>query len=367
MLVVNLSVQQLLLNGGVQVTNLADVVQVGIHAAENSVKATVHEGVVLELPARDASFFRLLCAFWRESSRAVASAYTEYVCVFESFADSLLGADQPEANAAIMRTLDADGALLTSRVQLILRGGYVEMAPLQPARWSAATPAPSIVNEVRVRNIDAPHRHVAPDGEVTLHSRALPAFVLWGRRGTDHEWRAVCRRRGYGGDDMEVRTFARCNAPRRARCSEALEASFLALDEEVLWAELTYHADDDLTFALARSRVARKSKLQGFLKARQRERAPTTTAGGGGAAGSGEGGDGGLTSAAEGWCEPVRLKQWPSKDAVQALAAWWIAATLCDEHRSMEPEPARRARTRTRTQALSIASTSGTPSLSCTR
>ena len=27
----------------------------------------------------------------------------------------------------------------------------------------------------------------------------------------------------------------------------------------------------------------------------------------------------------------ARLKQWPGKDGVQALAAWWIASTLVDE------------------------------------
>ena len=61
-LVANISIQQLLLNGGARVTNLADVVQVGVHAAESSIKATVHEGIVLELrlvnPARVADMLR---------------------------------------------------------------------------------------------------------------------------------------------------------------------------------------------------------------------------------------------------------------------------------------------------------------------
>ena len=36
--------------------------------------------------------------------------------------------------------------------------------------------------------------------------------------------------------------------------------------------------------------------------------------------------------------EPIRLKQWPGKDAVQALAVWWMAAALCEGHQYTEPE-----------------------------
>ena len=36
--------------------------------------------------------------------------------------------------------------------------------------------------------------------------------------------------------------------------------------------------------------------------------------------------------------EPLLLKQWPGKDAVQALATWWLAAVLVEEHSYTEPE-----------------------------
>jgi hypothetical protein len=41
---------------------------------------------------------------------------------------------------------------------------------------------------------------------------------------------------------------------------------------------------------------------------------------------------------AHGQGEPVRIRQWPGKGAVQALAAWWAAATLAEEHAYTEPE-----------------------------
>ena len=49
-LIANVYVQQLLLNGGARVTNEADVVQVGLYAAEDSKRVTVHEGIILEQP-----------------------------------------------------------------------------------------------------------------------------------------------------------------------------------------------------------------------------------------------------------------------------------------------------------------------------
>ena len=44
-LVANIAMSQLLLTGGARVTNEADVVQVGLYAAEDSKRATVHEGI----------------------------------------------------------------------------------------------------------------------------------------------------------------------------------------------------------------------------------------------------------------------------------------------------------------------------------
>ena len=52
----------------------------------------------------------------------------------------------------------------------------------------------------------------------------------------------------------------------------------------------------------------------------------------------GAGGQAGGVEAVVEAVEPVRLKQWPGKDALQALAAWWMAATLCEDHRYTEPD-----------------------------
>ena len=89
---------------------------------------------------------------------------------------------------------------------------------------------------------------------------------------------------------------------------DALAESFLALDDAMLWAELDFHGDDDLTLDLARRVVARKSKLKNFLK-------PSETPG----------------------ADPL-LKTWPGKDAMQTMAVWYMAATLVEGHEYTEPE-----------------------------
>ena len=100
--------------------------------------------------------------------------------------------------------------------------------------------------------------------------------------------------------------LALCNVPVRRELPPALERAVLELDEATLWTELDFHGVDDLTFGLARSIVTARSKLKNFL-----------TPGG---------------------VPPQLLKQWPGKDAVQALAAWWFASRLVEGHRYTEPE-----------------------------
>ena len=386
----------------------------------------------LDLPSGNAVFFRLLCAFWRESKRIVPTPHTQYQLVFESF-DSLateppdedealfpqsvrdcvsdcckpaihacddprdwaadrrptsatcmdlamkLARRQPSAipsiNRALAAHLDATKALERSRVTLALRGGYLLIdSPSRsdteglasPLLWTSSTPTPTVVNEIRVRCVGHQPYYIAPeqlsefpanqraelDGHplgaaggcfyetdahvfehVVSHKRVLPAFTLWGccgeaAAGGAPRWHPICKRQAYFGDALEVRVFATSNAPRRPRCCPPTEAALLALPEATLWAELQFHACDDLTFALARTLIARKSKLKGFLTAR---RLPP-----------GRGGEP-MDLAAERAHgeedeEPIRLKQWPGKDAVQALAAWWVSALLVEGHRYTEPE-----------------------------
>jgi hypothetical protein len=109
----------------------------------------------------------------------------------------------------------------------------------------------------------------------------------------------------------------------------------------VLWAELDALADLDLTLWLARAVVARKSKLKNFLLFPRPPRSAASEAAPAAPAAPGTGGAAGVGGQAGGVevVEPVRLKQWPGKDALQALAAWWVAATLCEDHRYTEPEP----------------------------
>ena len=245
------------------------------------------------------------------------------------------------------------GLIKSSRVTLVLRGGYLELGPPVMAQstflgvdlvavahapfgdagpgiwsvvpWSATATTPGVVNELRVRCVavasqtyisskpstDVPCVWKYEWGEASFKElRVLPAYTLFGRLSSDADphWQKICAGQAYTGDKMEVRTFASANVPLRRRCPDALAESFLALDDAMLWAELDFHGDDDLTLDLARRVVARKSKLKNFLK-------PSETPG----------------------ADPL-LKTWPGKDAMQAMAVWYMAATLVEGHEYTEPE-----------------------------
>ena len=235
----------------------------------------------------------------------------------------------PMSDAAAARKLTGSTLIQSSRVTLVLRGSYLDI-PARPhgvletgrqrQRWSTRAATPGVVNELRVRcvavssrpNSSVPCIWRAEWGEPSFTElRVLPAYTLYGRLssdGPDAEWQPICAGRPYTGDKMEVRTFASANVPLRRRCPDALAESFLALDDAMLWAELDFHGDDDLTLDLARRVVARKSKLKNFLK-------PSETPG----------------------ADPL-LKTWPGKDAMQAMAVWYMAATLVEGHEYTEPE-----------------------------
>ena len=121
------------------------------------------------------------------------------------------------------------------------------------------------------------------------------------------DWVEICRSEPVFGDALEARIFARRNVPERRRVPSGITAALLALEPASrLWDSLDFHACDDLTFGLARVVVARQSKLKSFVAVSEH----------------GE----------------YLLKQWPGKDAVQALAVWWLAARLVDGHCYTEPE-----------------------------
>ena len=264
----------------------------------------------------------------------------------------------PSINRALARHLDATRAIERSRVTLALRGGFILIEPQLasdpsvPCLWRASTSVPTVVNECRVRLVG--HASVKRDGraheaiggcffsvgsdrQVSLVPRLLPAFTLWGRdhtNGDDAEWRLISGRTRSLGDMLEVRLFAADNVPRRPRCPEATEAALFNLDEELLWSELEFHLCDDLTFALARVVISRKSKLKNFMTARR----PPSPLPSGVARAAGQGASALAEERPRHDGEASRLKQWPGKDAVQALAVWWIAALLRDDHRYTEPE-----------------------------
>lgn len=377
----------------------------------------------LDIPARSAAFFRLLCAFWEESQSHAPVECEEYQVIFETFAESFgsepLGTEAltpaaaeeiclncgkfamyseedeedgrcqhiakslaqrhpeviPSINRALASHLDATRAIEHSRVTLVLRGGFIlidgtgtvstnvsredndkptDIAPRAP--WTTTTSTPTIVNEIRVRKVGLPpvRRNgqeiddegdlffsLDDDGDVCASKRLLPAFTLWGRpassKGVGHknfsqevatapDWCPLCHSMPHVADALEVRLFISINVPRRPPCPEPIEAALLELNEVELWEELDFHLCDDLTFALARSVLARKSKLKSFLMVRRP------------AAVTGPEATGARAQQRDQPEEPRLLKQWPGKDAVQALAVWWIAALLVEGHRYTEAE-----------------------------
>jgi len=266
---------------------------------------------------------------------------------------------QPELlagyNGALMRHLDVCAAMGVSRVQLILGSGYLEFPPegfesagsdahenplpleRHASRWIARlSDGPSVAHELRVKLVGATFpgepegsrypaclmEESAEDNELTLFPRLVPGFTLWGRMSAEMHctgWVRLCEGAADRSDKLEARLFCLSNVPRRRRLAPLLESAFLALGDQTLWAQLNFHGCDDLTFAIARGVVERQSKLKPFLATKKVAQAEA---------------DKGQNQAA---VERL-LKQWPGKDAVQALAVWWMAATLCDGHAYTEPE-----------------------------
>ena len=261
-------------------------------------------------------------------------------------------------NAALLRHLDTTEAMSRSRVQLMFRSttggsGYLELP--HSAGWIARLGSPSVANELRVKLVStafpgeeeeeggaeqrSPACLITEGPPLVNHPRLVPGVTLWGRSSDSQQhctdWVRLCHAAADDGDKLEVRAFCLVNVPRRRRLPDELEAACWALGDERLWAQLDFHGCDDLTFALARRVLERKSKLKTFLIN------PAAAAAAAAARGQ-PAAQPAARPAAQQVGQPgapeVRLKQWPGKDAVQALAAWWIAATLCEAHTYTEPE-----------------------------
>jgi hypothetical protein len=110
-----------------------------------------------------------------------------------------------------------------AKVHLIMRGQYLEATPADddPSRHEGRTGAPSVLNEVRVRCVGLDARWLSSGNPLRL----LPSFTVHGNTGEDGDtWRPLCAGDAYFGPNLETRTFALCNVPRRRRCDAELEA-----------------------------------------------------------------------------------------------------------------------------------------------
>jgi len=255
-------------------------------------------------------------------------------------------------SAFVAREMES-GRMSVRRVQLMFRGGLYHVA--QPPAdgggfFEVEVAHAAVLNEVRVTAIDVLTRHhgewqrLTPDNSVLhramgVEPRLVPGFTVYGADSdAPTGWRALSSRAHAAGDALEVRHFIASNTRRRRNGSVELLARFLEgpMQPSVLWEQIDFHRDDDLLFWLVRRFVETKTKLKTFM---------TPTPAGSKVAGAKVAGasaaDGNVAGAsAAGASARPQLKQWPGKDAVQALAAWWIASTLveADGHTYTEPE-----------------------------
>lgn len=205
---------------------------------------------------------------------------------------------------------DCTAALRQTRVTMFAREGYFEASPaatsdepvpnlgfVPSAAFELVTPQPTVLNEARLRAVEC-HPGLPNWG------RLAPAFHVFASLNGEH-WEPLVVEHGDNTKDMESRALVLRNVPRRHLSGSELLERTLALPREQCWAEAL--ACTDLSFAVARALLERKSKLKNFL----------------------------VRAADGGAC---KLKGWPGKDGVQAMAAWWLAALLVDAHAYTEPE-----------------------------
>ena len=306
---------------------LAGVERVPLSAARSSIPHDCFLGEAmhnerpqgpLPLPMCNADFMRQVLRFFTDDIPLPPFAACRYLVLIRHPACGTL--DRVD-------TCEWCKALQQTRVTLFTREGYYEGSPvavgeigsgateLPAAAFELRTTAPTVLNEVRVRAVewDLSPEELDSDGEEWItdrKQRRVPPFVVLG--GDDVQSFPPVALVAHDGtaEDMEARALVLRNAPQRRRaCGDTLSA-LLALPREMCWLEADLHGCADLTFSLGRALLEKHSKLKAFLAVR--------------------GSRGGVDSS--------RLKAWPGKDAVQAMAAWWLAARLVEAHAYTEPE-----------------------------
>ena len=273
----------------------------------------------LSLSAFNADFMRLLLRFFNEKCLPKPFAACRYLI--------LIG--HPTMDTFDIGPSDTSKwyrALRQTRVTFFTREGYYEGSPvaledleldsaeLPAAAFELQTTAPTVLNEVRVRAVewDLPHSTVSGDGDSDKF-RLVPAFAVTGSANAQTFPSISLVAHSGTTKGMEARALVLRNAPRRRLVCGGLLSEFLALPREISWREADAHAYSDLTLSLGRALLERHAKLKAFLVASHTEKCNE-----------------GLG--------PCRLKAWPGKDALQAMAAWWLAALLVEGHRYTEPE-----------------------------
>lgn len=278
----------------------------------------------LPLPACDARFFELILQFYADEHPPSPFAACHHRVLISHPA-----AGQLNTNATEVRRWYE--ALRQTRVTFFTREGYHEGSavapdsagldraePMPAAVFELRTAAPTVLNEVRVRAVEwdpLPSDVDDSDGaeetafhaeEIAFHQRRrlVPPFVAIGLTSPSE---LLVQHNGTS-TDMEARALVLRNAPRRRVVRGDTLSALLALPRDVCWHEADFHGCSDLTLSLGRAMLEERSKLKAFL-------APPRDGGG-----------------------PRRLKAWPGKDAVQAMAAWWLAARLVDAHAYTECE-----------------------------
>ena len=213
--------------------------------------------------------------------------------------------------------------LRETRVTLFTREGYYEGTPAPQAldvdvaasredetfvaAFELQTEVPTVLNEVRIRAVEWDCEAACSDDDRDSGKRRLvpPFIVICSTDGSTFAPPIVTH--GGTATDMEARALVLRNAPRRRLVRNESLAALLALPREAYWEQVDRQGCDDLSFSIARALLERQTKLKAFLSS-------------------------------DGGGHRRRLKAWPGKDAVQALAAWWLAALLVADHGYTEPE-----------------------------
>ena len=193
---------------------------------------------------------------------------------------AFIAIERDALRAALIAREVESGRMSVRRVQLMFRGGLYHVA--QPPAvggglFEVEVAEAAVLNEVRVTAIDVLTHHNGEWRRLTpannsLHRavgvapRLVPGFTVYGADAyAPAGWRTLSSRAHVAGEALEVRQFVRSNTRSRREGGASLLGRFLdgaQLAPEVLWREVDFHGDDDLTFWLARRVVETTSKLK---------------------------------------------------------------------------------------------------------